>query len=137
MCVAMSNRGRPPAWSNEQRGQVLALADTGIPQREIAETVFGDARYRGRVERILRSRHSTRSAPPPSPAGGTLEAERDLLLSSELETAKELVARYERSLVESGEVPSLPDIERLHRVRRQLEAWEMVEQARALMRRRQ
>ncbi len=47
---------------------------------------------------------------------------------------KELVARYERSRVASDGVPSLADIERLLRVKRQLDGWEMVERAKALTR---
>ena len=60
ICVVMRRAGRPPAWNEEQRLQVLELADGGASQREIAVEVFGDARYRGRVERILGSRHEPR-----------------------------------------------------------------------------
>lgn len=49
----MRRPGRPPASTPEQRAQVLALAHEGKTRRAIAEVVFGDARYRARVERIL------------------------------------------------------------------------------------
>src|SRR5688572_23212793 len=39
----------------EQRRRVLELAASGVSQREIANSVFGEARYRGGVERILKS----------------------------------------------------------------------------------
>jgi hypothetical protein len=52
--VEMRRRGRPPTWTNEEREQVLALKDEGKSQRAIAEEVFSDASFRGRVERILR-----------------------------------------------------------------------------------
>ncbi len=58
----MTHRGRPPAWNEEQREQVLELAAEGATQREIAEIVFGDVRYRGRVERIVHSRDMARTA---------------------------------------------------------------------------
>jgi len=45
---------------------VHALAAEGRSQRQIAEEVFGDGRYRGRVERIL-SRLPGRDVPPELP----------------------------------------------------------------------
>jgi hypothetical protein len=60
----MRRTGRPPAETPEEREQVLALADKHVPHREIAEQVFGNARYRGRVERILRERLLARHPEP-------------------------------------------------------------------------
>jgi hypothetical protein len=42
---------RKPGNRAEQR----SLAAEHVSERKIAELVFGDARYRGRIERILRS----------------------------------------------------------------------------------
>jgi hypothetical protein len=47
----------------------------------------------------------------------------------------ELVARYERQIVSSGEIPSLVDIERLLRIKRQLASMATVERLNALTRR--
>ena len=46
--------GRPRRSTPEQRAEVLRRAAAGESNREIAAAVFGDARYRGRVERIRR-----------------------------------------------------------------------------------
>ena len=40
--------------SPQQRAEVIRLAAEGMSVREIASTVFGDPRFRGRVERILK-----------------------------------------------------------------------------------
>lgn len=51
----MSTRaGRPQRATDEQRAEVLRRAAARESNRAIAEAVFGDARYRGRVERIRR-----------------------------------------------------------------------------------
>ena len=51
--MAMGAKGRKRSFSDEQRQRVLELAAQGASQREIAIKVFGDVRFRGRVERIL------------------------------------------------------------------------------------
>jgi hypothetical protein len=56
----MSTRGRRRRFTRAQRDRVLALAAEGASQREIAEQVFGDVRYRGRVERILAAEATAR-----------------------------------------------------------------------------
>jgi hypothetical protein len=133
----MQRKGRPPSWTPEQREQIYALADEGMPKRAIAKGVFGDERYRGRVERTLRERHLARALP-------SLEEElaasvpRDEvgrgLAALDVSAVRALVERFERSLAESNEVPSLADIERLIRIKRQLDAMERVERHRALIR---
>ena len=52
-------KGRPLAATPTQVEQVQALASQGVSKRKIAETVFGDARFRGRVERIGRRQVSS------------------------------------------------------------------------------
>jgi hypothetical protein len=54
----MPRRGRPQAATPAQVAQVRSLAAEGVSERKIAEIVFGDARYRGRVERLMRPRSS-------------------------------------------------------------------------------
>src|SRR5437764_14642466 len=70
----MRSRGRRPSWTKEERERVLALAEQGASQREIAEAVFGDVRYRGRVERILRSQRAASYGSAPSRNDGAEDA---------------------------------------------------------------
>lgn len=128
-CVSMRRKGRPPVWTPEQRQQVLALAEQGMTQRSIAEQVFGDARCHGRVERILRERGIVREIDPdPSADGPSTD---DGFGALDVSVARALVARFERSLAESEEIASLADIERLLRLKRQLDAMETVARVRA------
>src|ERR1700738_587935 len=54
MFLGMSRVGWSAKSSPEERGEVIRLAGEGVSVRRIAVEVFGDSRYRGRVERILR-----------------------------------------------------------------------------------
>lgn len=134
----MRRKGRPPAWTSDEREQVLVLADEGMPQRSIAEQVFGDARYRGRVERILRERVL---APRPLELdidGASPEADgAAAYVALDVAGVRQLLMRFERALLESSEVPSLADLDRLLRLKRQLDAMETVARLRALTRERQ
>ena len=129
----MSRKGRRPAYTKEQRERVLALAAQGRSQREIAEEVFWDGRYRGRVERILR-RPVVREMPtePADSDGRDFEA---LLASGEdMAVIVKLVARYEQSLLESDAAPSLGEIDRLLRIKRVLAGMATVARLNALVR---
>jgi hypothetical protein len=128
----MRRQGRPPAWTNEEQERVLALADEGVSQRAIAEQVFGDARYRGRVERILRERAIGRG--PGRRVPELSKEELDAFDVGDISLARELVARWERALAESEEVPDLAEIERLLRIKRQIAAAEMLQRANAIAR---
>jgi hypothetical protein len=131
----MKRGGRHPRWSREQRERVIALAEEGASQREIAEVVFGDERFRGRVERILRPPAAASDA---SAAPRTIQADDqvrdDPRPESDLELFRELVSRAERAMLESTSPPLLSDIERLLRVKRQLDNLEALERANALAR---
>ena len=129
----MYGKGRPPAWSPEQRARVLELADEGATQRKIAERVFGDARYRGRVERILRERVlSGRDLGTPPRAAGR---EIDLAFEAgDMTSIRTFVARYERGLLESEETPAIADIDRLLKIKQHLERHEAFERLRELTR---
>jgi hypothetical protein len=132
-------RGRPPSWTPEQREQVYALADQGVRQRAISKQVFGDERYRGRVERILRERDIARPLPSLEEelaASAPLDEVGRELSALDVSGVRALVGRFERSLEESDEAPSLADIERLIRIRRQLNTMETIERHRAQIRRR-
>jgi hypothetical protein len=52
--LAMGGIGQGAKSTAAQRAEVVRLASEGLSVRRIALAVFGDARYRGRVERILR-----------------------------------------------------------------------------------
>jgi hypothetical protein len=126
----MPFRGRRPSWTKEERERVLALAEQGASQRDIAEEVFGDVRFRGRVERILR-RHATASNGPAPPRKDAREdASARARPASDLELFRELVARAERSLLEREDAPSLSEIAGLMRVKRSIRTLETIERSR-------
>ena len=57
--------GPTPRATVDQRERALALVDVGRSYSDVAAEVFGDARYRGRVERIVRaSKGRPRDVPP-------------------------------------------------------------------------
>jgi len=133
--LAMSARGRRPRWSEKDRERVLALAAEGASQREIAKAVFGDARYRGRVERMLRAEEAASNGPQAARKSDEDEPVDDPVHpGSDLELFRELVLRAERAMLRSETAPSLADVERLLRIKRQLNAIEMVERANAIAR---
>jgi hypothetical protein len=129
----MNRKGRPPAWSPEERERVLELADEGATQRKIAERVFGDARYRGRVERILRERVPSGrvSGTPPRTADGEIDLAFE---AGDMTSIRTLVARYERELLESEQTPAIADIDRLLRIKQHLERHEEFDRLRELTR---
>src|SRR5438876_8118231 len=101
----MPCRGRPRAATPAQVEQVRSLAAEAVSERKIAELVFGDARYRGRVERILRPLSSppARELPgEPSPATEKSTAADEPGFPS----IRELLNRHRRRLARSGELPS-------------------------------
>lgn len=51
----MAANGRPCRSTADERAEVRRLALLGVSVREIAERVFGERRFRGRVERILKT----------------------------------------------------------------------------------
>lgn len=130
----MPSRGRRPSWTREERERVLELAQQGASQREIAEAVFGDARYRGRVERILHADAAASNGSSPSRSDAGNDASAQVRPGSDLELFRELVARAEGFLLDSEGAPSLSEIERLMRVKRQIDALETIEWARRLAR---
>ena len=138
MLSAMARQGRRPRWSRAQRDRVLELAAEGASQRAIADAVFGDARYRGRVERILRTDAAASNGASVPRNSGKEEApkEKTFTPESDLELFRELVSRSERAMLESDHPPSLLDIDRLLKIKRQLEALETIESIQVLTRER-
>jgi len=74
---------------------------------------------------------------PRGPVDPEARIDLDELLASEgeLGSVAELLARYERQLVRSGEVPTLREIERLLRIKQQLSDAARLERLNALTRR--
>jgi len=109
------------------------LAAEAMSERRIAEIVFGDARYRGRVERLLRPRSSSRARELPGEQVPTAD---DGTRADEpvFPSIRELLNHHRRRLANSGELPSLKEIELLLKLERQVEAQETLEHLTALTR---
>lgn len=114
--------------ASERRGaEVRRLRMEGLSIRAIAEAVFGDRRYRGRVERILSSQDE------PVAEAVDVEAEEFDRLGS----AAVLRLLFERRLrvwFESGKAPPMRELRTALDVRRQLEALEAIERVKDLTR---
>jgi hypothetical protein len=90
--------GRRPASSPDKRLRVRVLTDEGFSQREIAERVFGDRRYHGRVERILK-RHRLGGSDSEQELGellSRLETLADELKGADIPELDELVDLFKR-----------------------------------------
>jgi hypothetical protein len=124
----MGRFGRGARATAGQRAEAERLAAEGVSVRRIAAQVFGDARFRGRVERILRRP----SAEPVAVAVATDPALEGVDLA-ELGTTALIRLLFERRLAwlaTSGKAPSLSELRSLLEVQRQLEAAEALEQLR-------
>ena len=96
--------------------------------RRIAAQVFGDARFRGRVERILR-----RPAAEPVDVAGAIDPALEGVDLTELGTTALIRLLFERRLAwlaASGKAPSFSELRCLLEVQRRLETAEAVEQLR-------
>ena len=112
-----------------QRFEVERLAAGGMSVRMIAAEVFGDARYRGRVERILRR---SRLAPEPTPVGEPPAPTSGLDLG-ELGATAVFRLLFERTLaawLASGKAPPMSELRAMLDVQRRLEAFETIERLR-------
>ena len=89
----MSQFGRGAKATAAQRAEVERLAAEGVSVRQIAVQVFGDARFRGRVERILR-----RPASEPVAVALPLEPELEGIDPLELGTNALIRLLFERRL---------------------------------------
>jgi hypothetical protein len=120
--------GRGAKATSAQRAEVVRLSGEGWSVRGIAREVFGDPRFRGRVERILRGKRVPSAAVPPV---GELNLE-------ELTSIEQIKLLFERrlALLMSGVVaPSMSELEKLLQVEQQLAAHAAWEEARGLTRR--
>jgi hypothetical protein len=125
----MSQLGRGAKATAAQRAEVERLAAEGMPVRRIVAAVFGDVRFRGRVERILRQPSEGNALPNASLTDPALEG----VDVSELEGTALIRLLFERRLAwwtASGQAPSMNELRNSLDVQRRLEAAEAVERAR-------
>ncbi len=128
----MSLRGRPRAATPAQVEQFRLLAAEAVSERKIAEIVFGDARYRGRVERLVHGSNSSSARPLPgehAPEDKGIRAD-----EHELPSIRELLDRHRQRLAEAGELPSLKELQLLLKLEQQVETQEALERLNALTR---
>jgi len=121
----MSQFGRGAKATAAQRAEVERLAAEGVSVRQIAAQVFGDSRFRGRVERILR-----RPATEPVAVSVPLEPALEGIDPLELGTNALIRLLFERRLAwltASGKAPSFSELRALLEVQRRLAAAEALE----------
>ena len=129
----MYGEGRPPLSTERERDDVRRLAKEGASIRGIAEAVFGDRRYRGRVERILR-------APAPRPARKLprrepeIDLDRLLPKDAVVPSLRELAATKREQLERAGVDVCLRELNALLKLERQLDASEELERLNAITR---
>src|SRR5438552_4015219 len=126
----MPRPGRPPASTRAERRRVLELDSLGLSQRQIAERIFGDRRFHGRVARIL-ARHraatiASGTTDDADPARPPLEATTALL--------RELIDNLAARLLAKGEDVTAREIAQLMNLQLRLEQREAYERARDLTR---
>jgi hypothetical protein len=124
----MNQFGRGAKATAAQRAEVERLAAEGVSVRQIAAQVFGDARFRGRVERILH-----RPAGEPVAVSLPLEPELEGIDPLELGTDALIRLLFERRLAwlaASGKAPSFGELRSMLEVQRRLDAAEALERLR-------
>jgi hypothetical protein len=103
------------------------LAGEGASVRAIAAGVFGDARFRGRVERILAA-PADASAPDPEPSRN------EAVTAETVPAGRAALGRY-LARVQRGQIePSVAEMVRLLDLERRLQAIESIELVNALTR---
>jgi hypothetical protein len=126
--LLMSGTGRRTIATPAQRAEVCRLAAEGSSVRKIAEAVFGNRRFRGRVERIVKSGDlagdgdAEHAIAESEVSAGTVPTVRRAL--------ERYLARVQRREIEPspGEMVKLLDLER------RLQAFEAIAQINALTR---
>lgn len=125
--LVMRRRGRPSIATAAERAEVERLLAEGVPIRAVAVQVFGDARYRGRVERILRRRGGLASGSSDDSATGPAEA-----LASDPAPSRAVLERLLARLETPGVESSPRELVRLLELWRRLLTLEMLGRAKAL-----
>jgi hypothetical protein len=128
-------RGRPAKATAAQRAEVKRLAAERTPIRAIAEQVFGDRRYRGRVERILRRPDSEAKIAPPGLATDGPEAQPRQPAPPEATATLRAAFEGQLARIAAGTFePSPGELRTLLDIQRRLEARESFERMKALTR---
>lgn len=109
--------------TSAQRAEVVRLREAGSSIRAIAAEVFGDQRYRGRVERVLAP--SLRGF-----AGGAEGVSLDGL--APMEAIRVLYERRLALLVSGEAAPSMTELGKLLDVQRRLDGFDQYQRLRAL-----
>ena len=123
----MSSPSHTRKASASQQAEVIRLAAEGLSVRQIAAAVFGDSRFRGRVERILAV--ADREQPLPH------ETEPLVIEGlSRLEVFTLLFEQRLAAIAAAGGNVSMNELRNLLDVQRQLEAWETIERMNQLAR---
>jgi hypothetical protein len=126
----MSKFGREAKATRAQRAEVERLAAEAMSVRGIAAEVFGEARFRGRVERILRPPAALEPVGLPPLADLPLE-ETDFSQLSWTALIRLLFERRLGSWAASGKAPPASELRNLLDVQRRLEALEAFERIQA------
>jgi hypothetical protein len=124
----MSSTGRRKKATAAQHAEVRRLAAEGLSIRKIAGEVFGDARLRGRVERIL-------GAPAATPTlNGSIDTALEGVDLSNMDTltlVRLLARRRLEELAVSGEIPSLTELRSMLDLERRFLSFESFERMEA------
>lgn len=129
----MSQHGQGAIATPTQRAEVERLRGEGGSIRGIAVEVFGDGRYRGRVERILAKPTRSATGSLPLMADPRLE-DVDFSALGTTELTRLLVQRKLASWAASGKAPPLTELKILLDLERRLQAFEQVERLKRLHR---
>jgi hypothetical protein len=123
----MRGRGRPSVATAAERAEVERLLAGGVPIRSVAAQVFGDARYRGRVERIHRRRVGSGGGPSDDFAAASVEA-----LASEPASLRAVLERQLARVEQPGVESSPRELRKLLKLWSRLLAVESVGRVKAL-----
>ena len=130
----MGSTGRRRKATAAQQAEVKRLAAEGLSIRRIAVEVFGDARLRGRVERILSAPTASSATSVVSGSGDTALEGVDVSTMSTPALVRLLARRRLEELAASGEAPSLTELRSLLDLERRYISFETLERADARMR---
>jgi hypothetical protein len=128
ICLLMSESGRRRVATPRQCDEVRRLAADGLSLRQIAEDVFGDRRFRGRVERILQA-----PAAPQESRGGPLIGD-EVVSVETVPTVRAALGRYLARIARGDVDPSVAEMVKLLDLDRRLQTLETIEQLNALTR---
>jgi hypothetical protein len=128
--VVMSEFGQRGKATVAERAEVIRLRGEGVAVREVAARVFGDKRFRGRVERIIEAHR--RAEAGDSRGSDRRDREVDVPELEGLELLRWLYERSVQALARRPKPASVWELKGLLIAHRQLEAMEAFERVRRL-----